>query len=125
MVGLPTPLPEDNGFNLNPFACPPQREIWPDFFGRADYPTLSSEPGSAIVMTFVLRVFKTYPQMFERGRPTPFIHPSQLENEIGRPLMNCIRVLSGLKESVFKDVSIIHGDASNEIIALLAGVSLP
>lgn len=125
IVDLPTPSTEDNSVDFNPFACPPHREMWSDVLGRSNYPTLGSEPGSVVVVTFVLRVLKTYPRMCESGRPPPFIHPSHLGKGTRTPLENCIRVLSGLKDSTLRNDPIIHQDASNEIIALLAGVSLP
>lgn len=63
--------------------------------------------------------------MFKHGRPPPFIHSSQLEDDIRPPLLNCSRVLGLLKGYNSGDSPAIHNEVSNEIIALLAEVSLP
>lgn len=76
-------------------------------------------------MTFVLRVYKTYPQMFKQGRPPPFIHSSQLGDGLRLPLLTCSRVLDLLKGSDARDSQAAYNEISDEIIALLAEVSPP
>lgn len=87
--------------------------------GSATHPTIDSHPSSRHAMTFVFRVFRTYPQMLAHGGVPPFIHRSQTQGGVHPTLRQCINILSPLNAA---PASIVESMATTEIITLLAEV---
>ncbi len=87
--------------------------------GSATHPTIDSHPSSRHAMTFVFRVFRTYPQMLAHGGVPPFIHHSQIQGGVHPTLRQCIDILSGLNAA---PASTVESMATNGIIRLLAEV---
>lgn len=88
----------------------------------ASFPTVDGNPGSILIMTYVLRVFRTYPHMFKRGQPPPFIHWSQMEGEINPTLHACLDILNRLEDHGPSPNAWVENHAANEVITLLAAV---
>ncbi|KAF1990031.1 hypothetical protein K402DRAFT_325354 [Aulographum hederae CBS 113979] len=61
-----------------------QQEPYPLQFSTRHSRTLASHS-----MQLILRIFRTYPRMMERGDLPPFIHPVQMQSKIPKPLANC------------------------------------
>lgn len=64
----------------------------------------------------------SYPRMFARGQPPPFIHHTQLKGEVPESLSHSMAILSGLDNPEL--ASILETSAKYEAYALLAKVSL-
>lgn len=92
------------------------------------YPYLDDSPARYAVMahsmTFLCRVFRTYPRMTSRrNQLPPFMHPAQISKNVPLPLANCF-TLSRMWEgrSVISDGDLMEATVGRELDRLFTEV---